>query len=169
MHIIKELTCPNISKFVTGLDSCKMNLEEGQDQPSSKRTRHCGHCDRDLSSESYRVHYNRFYDRHNHIWRQENAAPTEAFPPFVPTFLRQTAFTTNTPSSTTTQSEHWTSIPNEISDETLEVQIETSDSIGDSEHESSNDDEQDDIPELFSDSEVRRPVCSGSSLLLETQ
>ena len=118
----------------------KMNSQEGQDQTSSKRTRHCGHCDCDLSSESYRVHHHRFYYSHNYIWRQDNAAPTEAFTSFVPTLLRQAAFMTNTPSSTTSQSQHLQPITSETSDEPFEVQIESSDSIGDSEDESGSDD-----------------------------
>lgn len=68
-----------------------MNSQDTQ-EPSSKRPKLCGHCNRTLSLESYRVHYQKFYNSTTSTWRREDQLQVQAAEPFVPTLLRESAF-----------------------------------------------------------------------------
>ena len=61
-------------------------------EPSSKRPKLCGHCDRELSLESYRLHYQKFYNSATSTWCREDQLHVQTAEPFVPTLLREKAF-----------------------------------------------------------------------------
>lgn len=122
-----------------------MNTQEVL-EPLPKRTKRCGHCHRDLSSESYRVHYQRFYDTAAHTWRQD----VQDTPLFVPTLLREKAYEAS--SEVVPQSE---CLPGADMEDQSEINFDTCDSGSENEDK---DDEvstaQDDTPDVFIQSDV---------------
>lgn len=68
-----------------------MSFQEAQ-EPLAKRTKICGHCNRELSLVAYKTHLHRFYDYTTNTWRKDDNSPLQPVKPFTPTLLREKAF-----------------------------------------------------------------------------